>query len=277
MVSTPSALTMRSVRVTTRPLRSSRILTTRVPSRVNTVRRRPWARAERSDTERLTDSESILSTGVVLTGATIGAAVTTCAGAGAGAGAGDGVEVSAGAEAGAAAGAVVPPAGAVVGAGAGAGAGAAMPVKTLPISAKVSCWAPPAGRPGPSTRKKLVPSGLPVTGTSVTASPMKPAGGAGAPGAAGRDGPPTAAPGAADETGGRGRGAGRGGKERPVAAGHGVSEIARADRRDRAADVDRGAPTPAGGRDDDSVRAVRMGDVVRAGRSAVELDAHAVE
>src|SRR4051794_100474 len=63
------------------------------------------------------------------------------------------------------------------------------PAKSLPISAKVVDWAPPAGRPGPSTRKKLVPRGLPMTGTSVIASPMNPAGGARAPGAAGRNGP----------------------------------------------------------------------------------------
>ena len=63
------------------------------------------------------------------------------------------------------------------------------PANSLPISANVLDCAPPAGRPGPSTRKKLVPSGLPMTGTSVTASPMKPAGGAAPPGAAVRNGP----------------------------------------------------------------------------------------
>src|SRR3954453_7103622 len=62
------------------------------------------------------------------------------------------------------------------------------PPNSLPINAKVLDCAPPAGRPGPSTRKKLFPVGLPTPGASVTASPMKPAGGA-APGAGVRNGP----------------------------------------------------------------------------------------
>src|SRR4051794_24861541 len=62
------------------------------------------------------------------------------------------------------------------------------PPKSLPISANVLDWIPPAGRPGPSTRKKLLPVGLPTTGTSTTASPMNPAGGV-LPGAAVRKGP----------------------------------------------------------------------------------------
>src|SRR2546423_15451614 len=63
------------------------------------------------------------------------------------------------------------------------------PANSLPRRANVFDCEPPAGRPGPSTRKKLVPTGLPMTGTSVAASPMKPAGGAAAPGAGVRDGP----------------------------------------------------------------------------------------
>src|SRR5207249_461311 len=63
------------------------------------------------------------------------------------------------------------------------------PANSLPMSANVFDCTPPGGRPGPSTRKKLLPVGLPTTGTSVTASPMKPAGGAGAVGAAVRNGP----------------------------------------------------------------------------------------
>ena len=63
------------------------------------------------------------------------------------------------------------------------------PANSLPMRANVLDCAPPAGRPGPSTRKRLLPVGLPTTGTSVTASPMKPAGGAAAPGAAVRNGP----------------------------------------------------------------------------------------
>src|SRR5881392_1529518 len=39
---------------------------------------------------------------------------------------------------------------------------------------------PPAGSPGPSTRKKFVPHGLPVIVCSTAGSPMNPAGGAGA-------------------------------------------------------------------------------------------------
>src|SRR5439155_20315168 len=38
---------------------------------------------------------------------------------------------------------------------------------------------PPGGSPGPSTRKKFVPHGLPVIGCSTAGSPMNPAGGAG--------------------------------------------------------------------------------------------------
>src|SRR3954468_24894354 len=63
------------------------------------------------------------------------------------------------------------------------------PAKSLPMRANVLDCTPPGGRPGPSIRKKLVPSGLPVTGTSVIASPMNPAGGAAAPGAGVRNGP----------------------------------------------------------------------------------------
>src|SRR3954465_6542447 len=71
----------------------------------------------------------------------------------------------------------------------GPSAGTAPP-NSLPMSAKVFDCTPPAGSPGPSTRKKLLPVGLPTTGTSTTASPMNPAGAAGvAPGAAVRNGP----------------------------------------------------------------------------------------
>src|SRR4051794_10964881 len=76
------------------------------------------------------------------------------------------------------------------------------PPKSLPISAKVLDCTPPAGRPGPSTRKRLLPVGLPTTGTSTTASPMNPAGGAGvAPGAGGRNGPKRPASAAAEAQG----------------------------------------------------------------------------
>src|SRR2546430_15577808 len=55
------------------------------------------------------------------------------------------------------------------------------PANSLPISANVFDVTPPAGRPGPPTRKKLVPSGLPMNGGSVAKPPMKPAGGAHVP------------------------------------------------------------------------------------------------
>src|SRR3954469_6770689 len=63
------------------------------------------------------------------------------------------------------------------------------PAKSLPSRAKVVDCTPPAGRPGPSTRKRFVPNGLPTTAGSVTAVAMNPAGGAGAPGAGVRNGP----------------------------------------------------------------------------------------
>src|SRR5436305_11029601 len=69
-----------------------------------------------------------------------------------------------------------------------ANAGTAPP-KSLPNSANVLLTQAPGAQPGPSTSKKLVPVGLPITGTCVAKSPMKPAGGAGAPGAAVRNGP----------------------------------------------------------------------------------------
>src|SRR4051812_17971574 len=74
------------------------------------------------------------------------------------------------------------------------------PPNSLPMSANVFDWTPPAGRPGPSTRKRLLPVGLPTTGTSTTASPMNPAGGA-APGAAVRNGPKRPASAAAKSQG----------------------------------------------------------------------------
>src|SRR3954451_21725494 len=63
------------------------------------------------------------------------------------------------------------------------------PAKSLPSRAKVVDCTPPAGRPGPSTRKRFVPNGLPTTADSGTALPMNPAGGGGAAGRRGRDGP----------------------------------------------------------------------------------------
>src|SRR2546423_7165766 len=56
------------------------------------------------------------------------------------------------------------------------------PAKSLPTSAKVLETHAPGAQPGPSTSKKFVPTGLPITGTALTPSPMKPAGGAAAPG-----------------------------------------------------------------------------------------------
>src|SRR5439155_18735358 len=47
-----------------------------------------------------------------------------------------------------------------------------------PVMTKRGVCTPPTGRSGPSTRKKLVPHGLPVMVWGVSASPMKPAGGA---------------------------------------------------------------------------------------------------
>src|SRR4051812_36912630 len=76
------------------------------------------------------------------------------------------------------------------------------PPNSLPMSAKVLDCTPPAGSPGPSTRKRLLPVGLPTTGTSTTASPMNPAGGAGvAPGAGVRNGPKRPASAAAKSQG----------------------------------------------------------------------------
>src|SRR3954453_15689936 len=53
------------------------------------------------------------------------------------------------------------------------------PPNSLPIRAKVVDCTPPAGRPGPSTRKKLVPNGLPTTPASVPAFRVAAARGAG--------------------------------------------------------------------------------------------------
>src|SRR6266576_3592802 len=49
----------------------------------------------------------------------------------------------------------------------------------FPMRLKRFVWTPPGGSPGPSTRKKFVPHGLPVIGCGITKSPMAPAGGAG--------------------------------------------------------------------------------------------------
>src|SRR3954453_2872471 len=76
------------------------------------------------------------------------------------------------------------------------------PPNSLPMRAKVLACTPPAGRPGPSMRKKLSPVGLPTTGTPTTASPMNPAGAAGvAPGAGVRNGPKRPASAAAKSQG----------------------------------------------------------------------------
>src|SRR4051812_28143248 len=62
------------------------------------------------------------------------------------------------------------------------------PANSLPSSENVFETHAPGAQPGPSTSKKLLPVGLPTTGTGVAASPMKPTG-ANAPGAAVRNGP----------------------------------------------------------------------------------------
>src|SRR2546425_1069885 len=49
----------------------------------------------------------------------------------------------------------------------------------FPMRLKRFVWTPPGGSPGPSTRKKFVPHGLPVIGCRIAKSPMYPAGGAG--------------------------------------------------------------------------------------------------
>src|SRR3954447_11898523 len=65
------------------------------------------------------------------------------------------------------------------------------PPNSLPISANVLDWTPPAGRPGPSTRKKVVPRGAPA--------------------------PRPLGDGAADDPGGRRGPARRGAEERAIA------------------------------------------------------------
>ena len=49
----------------------------------------------------------------------------------------------------------------------------------LPTTVKRFVCTPPGGSGGPSTRKKLVPQGLPLTAWGVIPSPTNPAGGAG--------------------------------------------------------------------------------------------------
>ncbi len=57
--------------------------------------------------------------------------------------------------------------------------GAAGPAggETLPCSVHAVLMTPPAGRPSPSTLKKFVSNGLPMTACATLGSPMKPSGG----------------------------------------------------------------------------------------------------